>query len=186
MRRLLPFLIALLLLPIRSDSMQMIGFGAGGGGTENIGYEEVGDTSGYQGNADVKCSALDTAGHTGTITSIYIYSINEDAGQDVYLGVYTDSGGVPNTLVENQEFTNIGTWAEGWHQFTGLSISVTASNSYWLCWQYSIDAVTTHFWYDTFGTRYVDYSATYGNWNSPFVNDSSTTATYSIYGVIEY
>ena len=181
--RLLIGFLALLFAANSQAGMILRGSG-GGGGTENLGYESIGENPGTPDSGDVRASPLDNAGHTGTITSIYIYSSNTDAAQDIKLGIYTDSSG-PNTLVGSQEFTNVGTWSAEWHQFTGLSIPVTATNSYWLAWSVSIDSVTTMYNDDVTGTRYIDFN-TYPTWNDPFTSDGTTTATYSIYAVIEY
>lgn len=85
-------LLVLLLLPLRADSMHMIGFGAAGncGGAQVMGYNTIGTNFGrtYQ-NAETL--NVFTAPCTGTLTTAYAYHVSTDS-ETAKICVYLDDG----------------------------------------------------------------------------------------------
>ena len=156
-----------------------------GGGTigEIIGYETIGANNATLSSGYIAASALDAPTINGVIDKVWIYSNNMQATEDLKVGVYSNNAGVPGSKIGSEvEFLNVGTWAAGWKEFSGLNIPVEAGKSYWLCVQFN-EGGQCNIYYDTpSGTnRYWDQTQTYGSsWPSNFTNSSSSSAKYSM------
>jgi len=136
---------------------------SGSGGTGTSGTSSSASTFGistgngvwYQGS-DALCASkfVNTSG-TGTLTKLEILFSDKSARGKVRLGVYADDNGKPGALLLDAGEVNI---VNGWASKSGLSLPVTAGQSYWLAFNlnYAVRiktqsnyGPTTFYWFNT-------------------------------------
>lgn len=119
-------------------------------------------------NGLVLVSARFTAPFAGSISQIEIFSTNpSNALLDVALGVYTTSGGVPNTPVAAfTQLADVGTWGGGggtWKAFAVTPISISAGADFWFAIEVDQSSAMT-LYYDTLSnSAYYATGHTFGN-----------------------
>jgi len=93
---------------------------------------------------DRRSTALQDTTSSGitTITEIGWWCDNATEAADFEVGIYEDDGGAPGDLVSKSTGHAKGTDA-GWKSVTGLSISVSASTTYWIAVQLDNTATGT-------------------------------------------
>jgi hypothetical protein len=148
-----------------------------------VGYTAVGAGSETRNSDYIVGGGKFTAPSSGTITSIWLYSANNNSGLDVKVGVYVDSSGSPGAKVAGSpvEFLNMGTWSASWKEFSGLSFSITSGGVYWLMFIPSLNGSLTAY-RDTAGSNSYAYkAATYANaWPDPYSKTGSNSTQWSI------
>jgi len=151
-----------------------------------FGYHTIGEISGPGATDAVLATARDQAPVSGTVTSIFLYSRETDSGQDVKVGIYTDSAGDPNALTSGspEAFNNCGPWDEEWHEFTPVEIPVTSGAYYWIA--ANNNQAMTEVWYDDDapGAFPVDSLSYQSSWNDPFEEDTNYNIEGSFYAEI--
>ena len=160
---------------------------AGGGGTETIGYETAGSSNTQTTEGVLVCSAMDAPANSGNITSIFIYSSNTNAALKIKVGVYADdAGSIGNKVGSEVEFTP-GTYSAEWHEYSGLSIPVTASTNYWLCRVVdSSTAMTFYYNSDAANSRWQIDQAYASAWPSSMTGEAGSTAKFSLKATVTY
>jgi len=156
--------------------------GSPAGGTFTFGRTTVGSlsTTFYTG---IPRATQYTPAQSGTLTDIMLYLTNSGPGKHATVGVHADSGGYPGALLAvstNDEITT-----DGWHDFTGFNVQVTAGVPVWLSNMSDSDLM---WWYDNGGANYVQCasnSSAYPNFPNPFTA-GQLTGNYntSIYAIV--
>lgn len=157
-----------------------------GGGSVNVGNESIMGSSGALSQNYMHFVAKFTAPQTGTITKIFMYSSNSASTADTKIGLYTDSGGVPNVPVSGSPvtFSDIGTWSLEWHEFSPVSLSVTSGSVYWWCVHNNQNNPVSYYGSGT--GRYYLLSPWSSSWPSPISGTTNWGNTVSIYGQLDY
>jgi hypothetical protein len=176
--------------PIQLARMGVVVAGAGvaaSGGTATVGYTDY-TSSATQTVGRIYCYGPHATTGTGaaTVTKISAYFACTSAGQDIKLGLYTDSAGRPaSPVAQPTEFLNIGELAAGWHDYT-VDIAITKGSTYWVCINVEGSDSFARYYLTTTGIKR-DYDANaYANaWADPFVStatgaeEGAMTFTYS-------
>ena len=146
-------------------------------------YVEVGYTTSELsvipiGNGYIRCGGKFTAPETGVIDKIYIYGNNTSSTLDVKVAIYNDSTGPSTKVAAETAFTDLATWALEWHEFSPVSYSVTASSTYWICYEPSENTVL-EVAQENVGsnTRYYISNNYTTAWASPFSGDGDGQTT---------
>lgn len=125
-----------------------------------------------------------TAPADGTITSLKLFSVDAESGNNLVVGVYSDNGNeetpYPNTLLAQSTASatncSAGTWVSN-----NVSLAITSGTKYWLAWRSSADFNIP---YDTDAGGYSKYySSTYSD-TLPATyagGATSNTRSYAIY-----
>jgi hypothetical protein len=164
-------------------------FYSASGGTETIGYETVGSSSGNPSTGLIYISALDTPVNSGIFGVINIYISCSSATADLEVGIYAGTTPATAVPVGYKTFTDIGTLSGGWHSFSVLdqSWSATVGTSYWL--GYCTNAGTSlTIWYDSANSGDTNYkSKTFGNaWPDPLGEVTALSTLRSMYATINH
>lgn len=158
------------------------------GGTVEVGYTTPGASNTALGAAYIFCGGKFTAPNTGTITSIYLYGANTTASVDMKFAIYNDDSNNPTTIVATEvEKTDVGTWTEGWHEFTGFSFPVNSGSTYWIAVRTN-NAGQPSVNYDSGGTGTNAYAThTYANaFQSPFNKAGSNGTKFNFKALLTY
>ena len=112
-----------------SDGVFKIASSASANGTFNVGTQSVG--AGNDSNANGVQAAPIVPGTTGTISSIsvYIKSVAASPNNHIQVGVYSNSGGNPGTLLANSS-TAVAT--VGWNTLSVGGATLVSGTTYWI------------------------------------------------------
>lgn len=163
---------------------------SGGVSTEIIGNpDESGSTKEFGMSSDrLYCSAVDIPGNTGTVTKIEFYGEQNNASNDLEVGIYSDSGGVPSSLVGSKtSFTDVEVFASPkWKELSPVNISVSSGTTYYLC--ILADQTLHVYQHDTTGTSntWWDDETHPGGWPATFVVDTAHQWKFAIRATVEY
>jgi len=121
---------------------------------------------------------------SGILTDIYLYIVNGAAGLHAKVGIYSDLSNAPHSLLATSASDEI--TSNGWHDFKGFNLPITAGTKYWLAWM--ADNTTLHFAYDLGGALNCNNEgSTYPTFPDPYGDDTQGggpwNANVSIYGV---
>lgn len=192
MKRLILSILACLLLaapaladePVQLAWMNPAVLGSAAGGSAWFGVTAEGASNATADNKNIYCRALDTPANSGTVSKISIYGSFTGTTNDLKLGLYTDSGGEPSSLVGTETtFNNIGELSLGWHEFD-VSYSVVGSTGYWICYINSESGRFRQYYSVPGGTQgYFSSATTFkdawpASWDT--VNDTPSMAEVSI------
>jgi hypothetical protein len=165
-------------------------------GTETVGTATEGALSATMTtNSNGISGTYFTPTHSGTLTTISMYSFNTSATVDLQWGLFEYTSGTDpdaSTLVGTEtQITNPGTWDNGssgpiWKDFT-VNYSVVAGHHYRIAWNASENSVVTYYYSEPGGTQGYFRTQTFGTaWVSPFGTPSTSTRLRSIKGAIVY
>ena len=147
-----------------------------GGGSTTFGKTDVGASSrgftGYLEASRYQC------GQDFTVTKILLYLSGGASGYYARTAIYSDSSGAPGSLLGESAEQEVA--SDGWHEFSGIDVSVSQNTYYWLAFQISTSNLAYH--YDTGAANQHAYIAyTYGSFPSTFGSPSYAAEAQSIY-----
>lgn len=130
----------------------------------DFGYSTIG-SAGNDNPADnfIWCKSTSVPASNGTLTTIQAYCIglNSVTGTQICMALYTDSGGLPGSLVVANETPVLAGASFGWVSQT-FSQSITSGTQYW------------------FGIRCPNYNSTNDDVNVKFDTNGGATENYFI------
>lgn len=141
-------------------------------GTSEIGATESGDSqNSWQAQAFVNSSSRWVAGAGEHITSLEFYGSGAE-GASVFVGIYLFEGGVPTTLVQQNEVV-VGVTPD-WYS-TAVDIALVEGSEYVIACDYYNDSVPVHVFYDN-GTSYTLARNHYSDLTNPWSDDDMNAA----------
>jgi hypothetical protein len=109
-----------------------------------------------------------------------LYLTSSGAGGHAQVAIYADAGNVPGALLAKSSSDAV--TSNGWHDFSGFSVAVSAGVSYWLAAE--TDSGNLLWYYNNGGANYWQGgSGSYGTFPSTFVRSYSGNYMTSIYAV---
>ena len=118
-----------------------------------------------------------TATSSGTITDIMLYLTGSGHAQTA---IYSDNGNVPGALLAKSSSDTI--YSNGWHDFTGFNVAITAGTPYWLACE--SDSGNLLWYYNNGGANYYQGTGySYGTFPSPYIKGGSGNYNPSIYAI---
>jgi hypothetical protein len=164
-------------------------------GTETVGTTTEGATPATMTQNANGITLSFTPVHSGTLTTISMYSFNTSTTVDIKWGLFEYvSGTDPDdaTLVGTPtEFLNPNTWDGGagvpiWKDFT-VSYAVVAGHTYHIGWVPSEGSVITYYYDEPGGTQGYTRTNSYGAaWVTPYGVNTTSTRSRSIKATITY
>jgi hypothetical protein len=165
-------------------------------GTETVGTTAEGASAATMtANSNGISGAYFTPGHSGTLTTISMYSFNTSTTVDLQWGLFEYTSGTDpdaSTLVGTEtQIVNPGTWDDGssgpiWKDFT-VSYAVVAGHHYYIGWNTNENSVVTYRYSEPGGTQGYYRTNNFGTaWADPFGVPSTSTRLRSIKGTIVY
>lgn len=120
---------------------------------------------------------------TGVVTSISLYLTGGAAGRHARVAIYADKNGEPDILLGESASEEI--TSDGWHEFTGFNVQVSANTYYWLAFQ--VDSHDLKQAYDSSGgdgryklQAYSSFPNPFGTYSGSWANNFSIYATYTV------
>jgi peptidoglycan/xylan/chitin deacetylase (PgdA/CDA1 family) len=121
-----------------------------------------------------------TPASSGTVTDIMLYLTVTGSGGRAQVAIYSDNAGTPGTLLAKSSSDTITT--NGWHDFSGFNVAVTAGTPYWLASE--TDSGNLLWYYNNGGPNYTQGSSgSYGTFPSPYIRGNTGNYQTSIYAI---
>ncbi len=152
----------------------------------SVGNSSVGNAS-DSGNNNLISSSQFNSGSGGTINALRVYFpfVDTSPNNHVKVAVYSDSSGLPGTLLSSNTAPSTVATAAAWTTVSlGTSITLTPNTNYWFA--FNVDGAATNYRYSNGASNTAKYVAmTYsGNFPASFGTPSSSGSNlYSVYGV---
>jgi peptidoglycan/xylan/chitin deacetylase (PgdA/CDA1 family) len=124
-----------------------------------------------------------TPASSGTVSDIMLYLSTNGTGGHAQTAIYADSGNAPGALLAKSSSDTI--TSNGWHDFSGFNVSVTAGTPYWLACE--TNSSNLLWYYNNGGANYYqgNGSVGYGTFPNPYVRGYFGNFQTSIYAVYQ-
>lgn len=148
-----------------------------------IGYK-ASESNSFSLGTNSKVASLFTAGDDFDATFMMVYVSNVFTGDEIRLGIYSDSGGSPDALLGNTGGISpiTGTGRNGWHYAVlSSSVSIESGTDYWLAIHCNATSSVFPSMDSTTGSNEDNADTYVGGFADPFGASSSTTGKLCIY-----
>ena len=160
------------------------GVGGGGGSPFTFGNTNIGGTNDTGDSNHLNASRFTMGSVDGTVTSmsVYITSPIDNSPNNLYqLAIYSDSSGVPGTLIAQSSSQTI--TANTWNT-ASISASLSANSPYWLVYNSNGSSDTFNNLALSSGGSFAWKSQSFGAWPNSYSPDGSSSNSASIYATL--